>query len=176
MKVIGVRGSRSVMNVGSRSRKWMTIMACSNALGYSLPNLYIFTGERKKVNYVEDCETHARMAMSEHGWITEEIFLDWLNHFKEHVPGGVSLQKKHLLIVDGHKTHMTLAVVTRAANLGIDIAILPPHTTHKLQPLDVAVFKSFKSNFGIIREKFIDKSKFYLLFTILISYYILLLN
>ena len=117
MKVIGVRGSRSVMNVGSGSRKRMTIMAFSNALGYSLPNLYIFTGERKKVNYVEDCETHARMAMSQHaGWITEKIFLDWLNHFKEHVPGGVSLQNKHLLIVDGHKTYMTLAVVTRAAN------------------------------------------------------------
>lgn len=61
---------------------------------------------------------------------------------------------------------MTLAVVTRAANFGIDIAILPPHTTHKLQPLDVVVLKLFKSNFGIVREKF-TREKLYVFLTIL---------
>lgn len=72
MKVIGVQGIKSVMNVGSGSRKRMTILACSNVLRYSLASLYIFKGKRKKVDYVEDYEIHARMAMSER--ITEEIF------------------------------------------------------------------------------------------------------
>ena len=80
--------------------------------------------------------------------------MEWLDHFAESVPGGVSQDCKHLLLVDGHKSHMTLAVVTKAANLGVDIAVLPPHTTHRLQPLDVSVFKSFKTNFSIVRDRF----------------------
>ena len=98
------------------------------------------------------------MAMQENGWITEEVFLGWLDHFRESVPGGVSQEFKHLLLVDAYKTHMTLAVVTKAACLGIDIALLPPHTTHRLQPLDVAVLKSFKTNFLVVRDRFIARN------------------
>ena len=158
VKVIGVKGSRNVMSTTSSNRQWMTIMVCSNALGYSIPNLYIFTGVRVREDYVGDCEQGAKMAMQENGWITEEIFLGWLDHFRESVPRGVSQEFKHLLLVDGHKTHMTLVVVTKAACLGIDIALLPPHTTHRLQPLDVAVFKSFKTNFLAIRDRFIARN------------------
>lgn len=46
------------------------------------------------------------------------------------LPGGVSTENKHLLIV-----------AEKGANIGIDIALLPSHTTHRLQPPDVAVFK-----------------------------------
>ena len=153
MKVIGVKGSRNVMSITSSNSQWMTIMVCSNALDYSIPNLYIFTGVRVREDYEGDCEQGAKMAMQENGWITEEILLGWLDHFRESVLGGVSQEFKHLFLVDGHKTHMTLAVVTKAACLGIDIALLPPHTTHQLQPLDVAVFKSFKTNFLDVRDK-----------------------
>lgn len=50
-----------------------------------------------------------------------------------------------LLIMDGHSTHS----VQTAANIcnlnSIDVCLMPPHTTHVLQPLDVGIFNSYKA-------------------------------
>ena len=53
-----------------------------------------------------------------------------------------------ILFVDGHKSHVNLDVVDMARNNDVILFCLPPHTTHALQPLDVAVFKSFKNHFS----------------------------
>ena len=48
--------------------------------------------------------------------------------------------KPILLVLDGHGSHDTLPIIDLALSHGIIIFCLPPHTTHKLQPLDVGVF------------------------------------
>ena len=60
---------------------------------------------------------------------------------------GISAERRHLLILDGHGSHCMLEVVREARAAGLDILTLPAHTSHALQPLDVSVFKSFKQNF-----------------------------
>jgi hypothetical protein len=45
-----------------------------------------------------------------------------------------------LLIYDGHGSHTTLDWVTLARSNSIILFCLPPHTTHRLQPLDVGCF------------------------------------
>jgi DDE superfamily endonuclease len=45
-----------------------------------------------------------------------------------------------LLILDGHSSHINMAFISLADSLRILILILPPHTTHRLQPLDVGLF------------------------------------
>ena len=52
-----------------------------------------------------------------------------------------------ILFVDGHKSHVTLEVIDLAREKNVILFCLPPHTTHALQPLDVAVFKSLKAYF-----------------------------
>lgn len=157
IKVIAVKGSKNVMTTNSSDRQWMTILVCINAMGYNIPNLYIFkSGGRKRQNYVLRCEPNAKMSLQENGWINEEIFCEWLNHFRDSVPGGVSPERKHLLLVDGHSSHISYDVVNKATSYGIDIVVLPPHTSHKLQPLDIAIFKSFKSHFSSMKERFIN--------------------
>jgi hypothetical protein len=37
--------------------------------------------------------------------------------------------------------------------MGLQIALLPPHSSHRLQPLDVGVFRAFKMRFGQLREE-----------------------
>ena len=44
--------------------------------------------------------------------------------------------------------HMTLDVIDLCRENKIILFCLPPHTTHALQPLDVAVFKSLKDHFS----------------------------
>lgn len=50
-----------------------------------------------------------------------------------------------LMVFDGHVTHVDETVRALAAENGLTILKLPAHTSHQLQPLHLAVFKSFKS-------------------------------
>ncbi|XP_048240275.1 mucin-5AC-like [Haliotis rufescens] len=59
-----------------------------------------------------------------------------------------SQDRKCLLILDGHSSHKTLEAVNYARDHGIVIFVLPPHTTHKLQPLDRTFFEPLKANYN----------------------------
>jgi hypothetical protein len=50
-----------------------------------------------------------------------------------------------LLVVDGFTGHTTLAFAEYCIKFDIIIAILPPHSTHLMQPLDVGVFQPLKA-------------------------------
>ena len=64
----------------------------------------------------------------------------------------VDLTNRHLLILDGHNFHVTLEVVKISMELGLDMVSLPSHTSHALQPPDIACFKPFKTAFRQIRD------------------------
>ena len=50
-------------------------------------------------------------------------------------------------MLDGHKAHLTLEVVSKAKKHGLDMLTLPSHTLHGVQSLDVFCFKLFKVAF-----------------------------
>ena len=89
---------------------------------------------------MELCGPRAAMNIQENGWITNEIFCDWLEHFKSNVPGGVNKKNKHLLILDEHCNHVSATALDTCIRMGIDIMSIPSHTSHKMQPLDVSCF------------------------------------
>ena len=45
-----------------------------------------------------------------------------------------------LLIADGHSSHVNLRFLDYADRERIIVLILPPHTSHRLQPLDLGLF------------------------------------
>jgi hypothetical protein len=45
-----------------------------------------------------------------------------------------------LLILDNHRSHATVSFIDYAYENNIVLPYLPPHSTHRLQPLDVAIF------------------------------------
>ena len=47
---------------------------------------------------------------------------------------------RRLLLVDGHSSHVNMEFIDWADRHRIIIMILPPYTTHRLQPLDVGMF------------------------------------
>jgi hypothetical protein len=59
---------------------------------------------------------------------------------------------QHLLILDGHNSHITLETIQQAKDVGLDLPNLPTHTFHEFQHLDVSVFKSFKIAFCKFRD------------------------
>ena len=89
------------------------------------------------------------MAMQKNPWMTRSLFNKWINHFLHHVGQMYSISNKnrHLLIMDGHNSHVTLDVAHMARKIGLDLLTIPSHTSHAIQPLDVNIFKLFKTTF-----------------------------
>jgi hypothetical protein len=56
--------------------------------------------------------------------------------------------QKRLLIVDGHSSHINLEFVNYADSHGIILLVLPPYTTHRLQPLDVGLFQPLSTAYS----------------------------
>jgi hypothetical protein len=132
--VIAKRGSRVVHSIIPDEREWLSCLVYINATGSSIPSFYnIFRGRRFRKNYIEHCEAGATMAMQKRAWMTAYLFSTWISHFIESVSslGGISPTRRHLLILDGHNSHVTLEVVKEA---GLDLLTLPSHTSHALQP------------------------------------------
>ena len=67
-----------------------------------------------------------------------------LNFFLKCIPPA----RPVLLIQDGHSSHVSIQLIEMAHENNVCLLCLPTHTSHILQPLDVGVFKSFKSNFN----------------------------
>ncbi|CAI9716204.1 transposable element-derived 6 [Octopus vulgaris] len=54
-------------------------------------------------------------------------------------------QREVLLILDNHKTRVSLGDIDLAKKNGVILLTIPPHTSHKLQLLDVSCYKPFKT-------------------------------
>jgi hypothetical protein len=80
------------------------------------------------------------------------LFKELLYFFKRSIPNGISLTNRHLLILDGHGSHVTFETIEQAKEFGLDMITLPSHTSHALQPLDVGCFKPFKTTFRKERD------------------------
>ena len=92
--------------------------------------------------------------MQKKGWMDSFHFIEWMDHFINRIKEekGVPSIERHLLILDGQKSHLSLEVLERAKANGIDMISLPSHTSHDLQSLDEACFKPFKVAFRAYRD------------------------
>jgi hypothetical protein len=80
-------------------------------------------------------------------WMTTFLFKQFLYFFKRSIPSEISLTNRHLFILDGQGSHVTLEAIEQAKKIGFNMITLPSHASHALQPLDVACFKPFKTAF-----------------------------
>ena len=85
--------------------------------------------------------------VSETGWSNQAIFRYYLmSYFVKYIPGHDN--QKVLLILDGHKSHVSVGLCEWARDNGIIFFFLPPHTSHILQPLDVSCYGPFQRIFN----------------------------
>ena len=58
-----------------------------------------------------------------------------------------------LLIVDGHPSRLCYQAIRVLQTFNIQLVVLPEHTSHILQPLDVAIFSPMKAHSKKIFER-----------------------
>lgn len=158
--VIAKTGACRVQSIVPNQREWLSVLVCVNAAGKAIPSFYIFRGKRFGQNYIQHCEDGATMAMQPRAWMTTYLFSAWLDHFVASVGkvDTISENHRHLLILDGHNSHVTLEVAKAAMHIGLDLLTLPSHTSHALQPLDLSVFKPFKQHFRMYRDYWMSRN------------------
>ena len=91
------------------------------------------------------------------GWSNEMIFLKFLDHFLNSVK--CSKEERVLLILDNHETHLSAKVLEKASAADIVMVTFPPHTSHKLQVLDVSVYTPLKTYYNQAVESWLYNNK-----------------
>ena len=144
-KVVTLKNSKNVYAHSHGTTEHISMLCAASAAGFPLPPMIIYPKAYLGGTYTFAGPDDALYGKSESGYVDSELFIKWMEKIflKFAVP-----ERPIILFIDGHKSHVTLDVVDMARNNDVILFCLPPHTTHALQPLDVAVFKSFKNHFS----------------------------
>ncbi|KAI5707329.1 hypothetical protein M8J77_000295 [Diaphorina citri] len=73
------------------------------------------------------------------GWMCSDLFVEVMKHTNS------SKDSPTLLIYDNHESHLLMNAIDLAKDNGVQILTLLPHTSNKLQPLDVALYKPLET-------------------------------
>jgi hypothetical protein len=90
-----------------------------------------------------ELDPNALILTSKHGFTSDEIAIEWLNHYIKHSNVGPHSEWK-LLLIDNHRSHTMPKFIQLANNNYILLYPLLLHLTHYMQPLDVSVFQPYK--------------------------------
>ena len=137
-------GTKGVYLVDPDNRDYITSVETIGGDGTTIPPLIILKGRVLLESYFKNnLHDDTLLATTDTGYITNELGMLWLVHFDE------MTKKKQkgtfrLLIMDGQSSHITEEFVVYCWLNKIVPFLLPPHTTHLLQPLDIGVFQHLK--------------------------------
>ena len=146
-KVVATKGAQQVGKMTSAERgSTVTLICAMSAVGSYVPPMLIFPRKRMVDALMQGAPPQSIGCCSDNGWTDSGLFVRWLEHFVKTTKASVNTPQ--LIILDGHHSHKTLAAVEFCRSHGITLITLPPHCTHKMQPLDRSYFKSFKSAYN----------------------------
>jgi len=80
---------------------------------------------------------------SDSGYSNDTLFFQWLQHW-EHFTCINCRGKYHILLLDGYNSHLTWSALKFCEQQNVIVVLLPPYTSHFLQPLNVSVFQQWK--------------------------------
>lgn len=141
--ILAQKGQKQVGVVSSWERgKNHTVCCAISASGVFIPPMFIYPRQRMTPLLERGGPPGSIYRCGKSGWMTEDLFLEWLQHFK--TTSHASIEEPVLLILDNHSSHTSLNSYSFCKNNGIHMLSLPPHTSHKMQPLDVTVFGPLK--------------------------------
>jgi len=139
-------GRATVIQPGDR--RWITSIECISAAGKVIPPFIILPGKVHLESwYRQDLPPDWTIAVSDNGWTTDELGLKWIQHFDKWTKSQ-TIGTYRLLILDGHGSHSTPEFDQFCSDNQIITLCMPSHSSHILQPLDVACFSPLKQAYS----------------------------
>ena len=143
-KILAERGVKQVSKCTSGERGTLvTSCLIVSAVGNTVPPAMVFPRVNFRAHMVAGAPPGTLGLASKSGWMTSELFIQVMQHFINHTKS--SKDNPTLLIYDNHESHLSINVLNLAKDNGVNVLTLPPHSTNKLQPLDVGINKPFKT-------------------------------
>ena len=139
------------------NREWVTAIICINAKGWTLPPQIIFAAANHQSLWYYDLPDDYVISVSKNGWTTDELGYEWLQKVFEPYTASRTIGRYRLLILDGHSSHATAEFDKFCMERRIIPLYMPPHSSHLLQPLDVACFSPLKHIYGQQTQDLIRK-------------------
>jgi hypothetical protein len=101
------RGRPKTVQQGNR--EWVTVIQGINATGWTTPPFVIFADKHHLSAWYKEGSTPDDwvIAVSENSWTTNELGIEWLEHFNRRTKGRV-IGSYRLLVLDGHESHNSI--------------------------------------------------------------------
>lgn len=106
--------------------------------------MIIFKGKRLKPEFTDKLPPGSIVRMSPKGFMTKELFVDFIKHLGNFKPSG-----KVLLVFDGAACYLDLAILNASEENEIVLYCLLSNTTHELQALDKSLYRSFEHHWDV---------------------------
>lgn len=121
--------------------------------GTALDPMIIYKAEKFVYEWFEDIENVPEgflFGRLPNGWTDERIAMHYLErNFGENSLSTSKVGEEfRLLIFDGHNSHVNMHFLNYCISHRIIPLCLPPHTMHRLQPLDVSLFSPYKKYYS----------------------------
>lgn len=146
-KILAPKGQKQIGHATSGERGSTTTVVCAfSAAGQYIPPFFIFKRKRMNAQLLKGGNANMVAAVSDSGWINESLFVEWLHHFISYAKP--TKDDPILLVLDNHDSHISLDVYTLCRDKGIVLLTLPPHTSHRLQPLDLTFYGPIKTAYN----------------------------
>lgn len=146
-KVVSATGKKAVGKISSGERGELVTAVCAiSAQGSYVPPALIFKRKRQKPELMDGAPCGSKMFISDTGYINSDLFYEWVEHFQ--VSTKATKENPVLLILDNHSSHQSLKTVLYCRENGIVLLSIPPHSSHKVQPLDRCFFQALKTNYA----------------------------
>ena len=143
----------SVVYKGDQDVHYVTAIGAIAASGYALSPGLIIRRQRTHPDMLRlPFWRKSRVYSSPKAFISRKIFEDFIkSHVCKYIESARAKlgkpREKALLLMDGHKSHLTARLNPYLASLNIQLVFIPPHSSHVLQACDQGYFRHVKQAF-----------------------------
>lgn len=127
------------------NREWITVLAtiCADGTALSPALIYKAASGDLQDTWLDDFKTDehtCHFGASITGWTSDEHGFEWLQSVFDKETRSKARRSWRLLFLDGHGSHLNMRFLDWCQEHKILIACYPPHSTQRLQPLDISCF------------------------------------
>ena len=153
-------GIKQIIQDGNR--EWITTIAVICADGSALLPGLIYQAKTGLIQdlWLQDYDLKAQscfFASSSSGWTNNDLGFQWLTQIFDRETKAKAQRSWRLLILDGHRSHLSMRFIDYCNRHRILLAIYPPYSTHTLQPLDVCLFQLLSQAYSNKLVMFMDQ-------------------
>lgn len=174
-KAIVRANTRQKVAITDGNREFCSVLETVNAIGEVIPPFIVWANQVHCVGFYADDDRPATFSHSPSGYMDDKLGFDYISkHFDRYTARveSIDLSKSastsasasaganvptsyRMLIVDGRSSHIAWPVVEYALNHQIILYCLPAHSTHLMQPLEVACFRPLARAYRATLQSFI---------------------